>query len=245
MNNKHDANVRKSTLVNFQLGLIVALLCTVLVMEIKTAIPLYDKDVAVLEEPLTEIYFNPDYVIEEKIKKEIVKEKPGTREISDEIDVRPDDEANKDLEEAILITDKEPTIVDPVTVIEAPVEEDPISVNFRVVERVPIFPGCEGLSTNEERRDCMSNRINKIVQKKFDTQLAEDLGLSGRQRINLRFSIDRNGHVTNIQGRSTHPKLTQEGKRMVGFIPSMTPGKQSDKPVEVIFDLPIVFDVKD
>ena len=244
MNNKHDANVRKSTLVNFQLGLIVALLCTVLVMEIKTAIPLYDKEFASIDEPLVETYFNPDYVIEREIE-EPIKDKAVSKQIIDKIDVVDDAELKDTFEDVVLTTTPEPTIVKPGTIIEKPIEEDPIPVDFKKVESVPIFPGCEGLTTNEERRDCMSSKINKIVQKKFDTNLAEDLGLTGRQRINLRFSIDKNGMVTNIQGRSTHPKLTQEGKRMISYIPDMTPGKQSNKPVEVFFDLPIVFDVKD
>ena len=63
--------------------------------------------------------------------------------------------------------------------------------------------------------------------------------------IRSRFKIDKTGNVVDIQGRSTHPKLTKEGERMAGLIPKMKPGQQSNKPVEVIFDLPIVFNVKD
>ena len=39
----------------------------------------------------------------------------------------------------------------------------------------------------------MSQKITKFVQRKFNTDLAGDLGLSGRQRISVIFKIDKNG----------------------------------------------------
>mgnify|MGYP007000395440 CR=1 len=60
------------------------------------------------------------------------------------------------------------------------VEED-VEVPFAVIENVPEYPGCER-GTNAEKRKCMSDKIAKFVQRKFNTDLAGDLGLSGRQR---------------------------------------------------------------
>ena len=243
MNNKHDANVRKSTLVNFQLGLIVALVITVLVMEIKSPAPTYNPEIASAEDTDVEIYFNPDYVIETNKIKEIKKEERKIQKIINEIDVIKDDTPDDLFKDTELTT--EPVILDinPGDLVEKPVADD-IPVPFIKVEQVPIFPGCEGLDTNEARRDCMSNKINKLVQKKFDAELASDLGLQGKQRIYVQFRIDKQGNVTQIQSRSTHPQLTKEGERMASLIPQMLPGMQRDKPVEVIFNLPIVFDVK-
>ena len=73
MNNKHDANVRKSTLVNFQLGLIVALVTTVLVMEIKSAVPVVKPDDVAVDNSEVETYFNPEFVI---VKDKVEKKQP-------------------------------------------------------------------------------------------------------------------------------------------------------------------------
>ena len=65
------------------------------------------------------------------------------------------------------------------------VEED-VEVPFAVIENVPVFPGCER-GNNEKKRKCMSDKIAKFVQRKFNTDLAGDLGLTGRQRIAVIF----------------------------------------------------------
>ena len=67
---------------------------------------------------------------------------------------------------------------------------------FAVIENVPVFPGCERGKQFEKRRKCMSEKIAKFVQRRFNTDLAGDLGLSGRQRINVIFKIDKRGNVT-------------------------------------------------
>ena len=67
------------------------------------------------------------------------------------------------------------------------VEED-VEVPFAVIENVPVFPGCER-GNNAKKRKCMSEKIAKFVQRKFNTDLAGDLGLSGRQRISVIFKL--------------------------------------------------------
>jgi len=123
-----------------------------------------------------------------------------------------------------------------------PIEETP--VNFISVEEVPIYPGCENRKTNTDKRKCMSDKISKLVQKKFDTNLGDELGLSGKQVIRTQFKIDKTGHVTDIKTRGTHPDLEKEAQRVINTLPEMTPGKQRDKNVGVIYTLPIVFGVQ-
>ena len=122
------------------------------------------------------------------------------------------------------------------------VEED-IEVPFAVIENVPIFPGCES-GNNAQKRDCMSEKITAFVQKKFNTDLAGDLGLSGRQRISVVFKIDKNGNVTGVRSRAPHPSL-EEAARVINLLPKMKPGKQRGKAVIVPYSLPIVFQVQD
>ena len=123
------------------------------------------------------------------------------------------------------------------------VEED-IEVPFSVIENVPIFPGCDK-GNNAERRKCMSQKITKFVQRKFNTDLAGDLGLSGRQRINVIFKIDKNGDVVGVRARAPHPRLEKEAARVINLLPKMKPGKQRGKAVIVPYSLPIIFQVQD
>ena len=117
-------------------------------------------------------------------------------------------------------------------------------VSFSSVENVPIFPGCEK-GNNAKRRKCMSEKISKFVQKRFNTKLARNLGLSGRQRISVIFKIDKLGDVVGVRARAPHPKLEDEAIRVVNLLPKMKPGIQLGKAVIVPFSLPIIFEVKE
>ena len=123
------------------------------------------------------------------------------------------------------------------------VEED-VEVPFAVIENVPVFPGCER-GNNAKKRKCMSEKIAKFVQRKFNTELAGDLGLSGRQRISVIFKIDQNGDVVGVRARAPHPRLVKEATRVVNLLPKMKPGKQRGKAVIVPYSLPIIFQVQD
>ena len=103
--------------------------------------------------------------------------------------------------------------------------------------------GCDK-GNNEARRKCMSQKITKFVQRKFNTKLAGNLGLSGRQRISVIFKIDKNGDVVGVRARAPHPRLVKEATRVVNLLPKMKPGMQLGKAVVVPYSLPIIFQVR-
>jgi len=123
-------------------------------------------------------------------------------------------------------------------------EFEDVEVPFAVIENVPIFPGCEK-GNNEKKRKCMSEKIAKFVQRKFNTELAGDLGLTGRQRISVIFKIDKIGVVTGVRARAPHPRLEKEAQRVINLLPKMKPGRQRGKAVIVPYSLPIIFQVQD
>ena len=123
-------------------------------------------------------------------------------------------------------------------------EFEDVEVPFAVIENVPIFPGCER-GNNEKKRKCMSDKIAKFVQRKFNTDLAGDLGLTGRQRISVIFKIDKSGNVVGVRARAPHPRLEKEAQRVINLLPKMQPGKQRGKAVIVPYSLPIIFQVQD
>ena len=140
-------------------------------------------------------------------------------------------------------TDMEEEIVEVEEVEVEEIEED-IEVPFAVIENVPVYPGCES-GNNAAKKACMSEKISQFVQRKFNTELAGELGLSGRQRINVIFKIDKNGNITGVRSRAPHPRLEAEAARVINMLPKMKPGKQRGKAVIVPYSLPIVFQVQD
>jgi len=155
-------------------------------------------------------------------------------------------EDEEEIEETVIEsteTDEEEEIVEIEEVEVEEVEED-IEVPFAVIENVPIFPGCES-GNNDAKRKCMSDKITKFVQKKFNTDLAGDLGLTGRQRISVMFKIDKSGNVVGVRSRAPHPRLEKEAARVINLLPKMKPGKQRGKSVIVPYSLPIIFQVQD
>lgn len=151
-----------------------------------------------------------------------------------------------EIEETVIEStevDQETEIVEVEEVEVVEVEED-IEVPFAVIENVPVFPGCEK-GNNAAKKACMSQKIQKFVTKKFNTELASDLGLSGRQRINVIFKIDKTGNVVGVRSRAPHPGLEKEAARVINMLPKMKPGMQRGKAVTVPYSLPIVFQVQD
>ena len=155
-----------------------------------------------------------------------------------------EDEA--DIEETVIETTEVKVEEDIVEIeeIEEDVEEEIADVPFAVIENVPIYPGCEKKKSNAEKKKCMSEKVQKFVVKKFNTELAGELGLEGRQRINVQFKIDRQGNVVNVRARAPHPKLEKEAVSVVSALPKMIPGKQRGKAVGVLYSLPILFQVE-
>lgn len=246
MSNKHDANVRKSTLVNFQIGLIASLLFTYVMFEIYTAKPIIN-----ITPPEYEIAedFNlgvPDFIIEKEPKKELaVKVEPKKIIDLSDPNIVDDDTVLKKVEDEFKNSEPvESAPFDPNAIEDIKKEEDPVFVDFKVVEDVPVFPGCEKLFTNKEKASCFSEKIRRIVSKKFNTGLGEEYGLTGVQRIYTQFDVDADGMINNIQIRAAHPRLKKEAERVINLFPKMTPGKQRGKPVTVKYQLPIVFKIQ-
>lgn len=248
MSNKHEANVRKGSLVNFQIGLIASLLFTYVMFEVYTSEPIKkiaDKPVVIDDEHLVwdgafEVYQEPEQKVVAQ-KQPVPIPDPTDFEVVDN-DVTLDDPTDE-------YESKEPTEVsvpfNPDAISSEEEEEIPENVPFSVVEDVPIFPGCEKLKTNKERAACFSEKIGKIISRKFDTSIGGDYGLSGVQRIYTLFDVAADGTIQNIQVRAPHPKLKKEAERVIRLFPTMTPGKQRKTPVTVKYQLPIVFKVQD
>ena len=232
------ADVKRNSALYFAVGLALMLLVTNLAINYKTydlaeiALDTLnvnledDEEIPITDQPLTPPPPAPP--------------PPATPE---EIEIVDDEE---EVEETVIEsteTDESEEIVE-VDDIEVEDEVVDVEVPFSVIENVPVFPGCEKKKNNNERKACMSEKITKFVGKKFNTDLASDLGLDGKMRINVIFKIDKTGNVTSVRARAPHPSLAKEAERVINLLPKMKPGRQRGNPVTVPYSLPIRFEVQ-
>ena len=123
-------------------------------------------------------------------------------------------------------------------------DQEDIETPFSIVENVPIYPGCKK-GNNSEKRDCTQKKITAFVGENFNTKIAKELGLLGRQRIYAMFKIDVTGNIVFVRARAKHPKLEQEAARVINLLPKMKPGTHKGKAVIVPYTLPIMFQVQE
>jgi len=232
------ADVSRRSMLYFQVGMILMLLLAWQAIEWKT----YDKSLT----DFGKLDVSDELVEEVPITQQLTPPPPPpppppAPEVIDVID--DEDEVEETVIESTE-THQDEKIVEVKEIKEEVVEEEIADVPFAVIENVPVYPGCENEKGNDAKKKCMSEKVAAFINKKFNTDLATDLGLNGRQRISVQFKIDKNGKVVDVLARAPHPRLEKEAIRVVESLPDMTPGKQRGKPVKVIYSLPIVFDIQ-
>ncbi len=243
-NSKKDASINFNSTLYFQVGLIVSIITVALIINatygesVKPIGPTFSYD---HDEP-----FHLDQFIIQKpeVPKPVVEEKLVARKLITDV-IKVVKKPTVDNSEDPLITEPPVIVVDlPVPVKPAkPAVEEPKAYLALGVERAPVFPGCEALTNNKARIDCMTYEIGKIINRRFDKDLAAAIGLNGQQRIYVTFTISKTGEVVDVKVRAPHPRLEKEALKVINLIPKMLPGIQSDRNVDVLFSLPIILNV--
>lgn len=234
-----DIEIGRNSSLYFAIGLNLMLFLSWSVLEYKT----YDKSNIVmdilnidkeLEEEIPIINVNtpppppPPVAIQESI--QIVDDVDDVEETIIESTETAQDDAIQDL--VVAVSDVEVEEV-----------EEEAEVAFAIIEDVPVFPGCEGLSKSK-MKDCFQEKMQSHVIKNFIyPETAIDLGIQGR--VSVVFIIDSKGYATNIRSRGPDRILEKEAERIIGLLPKMQPGKQRGKPVKVAYAVPIFFKFAD
>lgn len=112
-----------------------------------------------------------------------------------------------------------------------------------VIERVPVFPGCEIFPSNKARRTCLSKSIQKFINSKFKIVGIIDAGVYGKASVNTSFKIDKTGKVIDIKAKSKHKVLEEEAINLISKLPKMIPGYVKGKAVIVPYSFPIILQV--
>lgn len=235
-------NLQKSSILFLQLGLILALTCTYYVFEIESKTKqlkdftseLSPNDNYDITPPPTVIVYETNKPLE-KQKAKPKFSKTDIKVVDDNTDITTTvlDTISRTLEDVDKVLNTLPDITD-----DEIIEPQP----FILLEEVPVYPGCENM-TNKEAKACFTKEISKFVNRKFNTGLAEELGLTGKQNIYVQFVIDKTGKIVDIKSRAPHTQLEKEAKRIIEKLPIITPGKQRNKPVPVKYTLPIKFQI--
>ncbi len=232
------ANLNNYSFTFILIGLLVVLMSASKLINLK----IYDKGIDIGKVSFDKT--DEDKTLEIKIEQMKPKIQPKKKELVN-IKIKKDDEKVK---ETIFKTSEikgTDTIVDVSKLETQEVEQAVIDVPFNFVQQVPTYPGCEG-KKGEKLKKCLADKIRKFVGKKFNTGIAQDLGLSGEKvRIFTQFTIDENGEITNVNARSKYKDLDNEAKRVINKLPKMKPGKQHNRKVRVTYTLPIVFSVEE
>ncbi len=265
MSKKHEANVKKDKTINFQIGLIALLSFSYFMHGVfnykaspkkvtSISTPTIDPyDVFVTMGAVTPVPDNPIAETVTRAKKPKSTTKTISKEIpkvvkkmpeenlteKTEITENPDHTTSKNKASATTkVTTKVSATKKGIAGVKTPSIYRPNTVEF-----LPIFPGCDKYSTNNERAICFQEKVQRMVLRRFNSGLGQDLGLSGKQTIFLYFEINENGLVSNIKARSKNKELADEAKRVARLLPKMKPARHGDTKVKMAYTLPITFKI--
>ncbi|KAB5490020.1 MULTISPECIES: energy transducer TonB [Flagellimonas] len=230
-NRKLDPN--RNSLLYFFVGMTMMLLMAFLALEWKTFYSSDEWDRATLK-------IQDDLIEEVPITMQKLPDPPKPKIITPpKIEIADDDEK---IEETVIeaVDPNQDTEIAEIEDIEVAEEEINEEIPIVLVEKAPVFPGCENETTEEDKRQCFQEMMQRHIRKNFHyPENALELGLEGK--IAVMFTIEKDGSIGNVRLRGPHKSLEAEAARIISKLPSMTPGKQRGTAVKVSYAIPITF----
>ena len=146
----------------------------------------------------------------------------------------------------------EPVKVQKVETVEdlnAQVAEVEVEVNdavpFPVVDNPPLAPDCKSNWNLEKRKKCTQDFISNHLMRKFNTDLASEVGVSGKIRITIEFIIDTNGNVVNVTAKGGPDIMNENAIEVISSLPVLRPGTHKGQLVNVSYREPLLFQIVD
>lgn len=229
------ADLNRSSGLFFQIGLTLVLFVTWRALEYKT----YQADDTMVQLISVQEDLKEAVPITETVKTPPPPPPPSAPEVIEIVE----DEA--EIQETVIESSEinQETVIETamaVDEVEVAEEEEEVSVPFAVIENVPVYPGCEDLATNAEKKACFQQKIQAHIKKHFKyPATAVELGIQGR--VHVQFNIDSKGYITNIRMRGPDVALEREASRIIAALPQMIPGRQRGRNVAVPYSIPINF----
>ncbi len=241
---KKSVNINWNSRLFFQVGLIISMFVVFLVIEstygmktTSTACLCDEFNLPEVEHKIYELEKSKVIPVKKKVKKKAISKR---KKIAKVLTVVPNSTITKiDSNIGDTEVDDKPIVDDSPTTVFKPNK----TLNMLGVEFAPVFPGCESLTTNNEKIDCLSSKINSFIRKKFRTDSFSDLSSGSKHIIYVEFKIDKYGDVVDVKAIANHHSLKKEASRVISKLPKMTPGKQGNINVDVIYRIPIKFNI--
>lgn len=131
---------------------------------------------------------------------------------------------------------------------EIEVEDEPIGdepeeviedIPLTFVSNMPYLPECSSLTSNMQRDQCTKRAIANFIRENFDTpDIAREMEYS--DMIFVKFVVGKNGKVREAEIlKGKYDILNAEALKTVRKIPNLIPGSNMDRPVSVIYNIPI------
>jgi beta-lactamase regulating signal transducer with metallopeptidase domain len=116
-------------------------------------------------------------------------------------------------------------------------------MSFNAIDKVPVYPGCEGLD-NTAAQKCFTEKVASFIVANFNTEKFKGSSIQGRQRIAVHFIISDDGIIKDVKAKAEFEPLMQEAVRVVNLLPKMQAGQHEGKKVNVQFSVPIIFELE-
>jgi len=124
-------------------------------------------------------------------------------------------------------------------------DDEEVILPSEKVESLPVFPGCEKYRGQRQKlKRCLERRLYRFIRQRFDTDILSEYDFPGRVAVYVQFTVDKQGHITQIKARSPYETLQAEAVRVLGRLPEMEPGRQNGHPVAVRFMFPIYLQIE-
>jgi hypothetical protein len=127
--------------------------------------------------------------------------------------------------------------IEKVDVVTREINENDI-IPFAIIENPPFAPGCQ-------EKACTSKYIQKHVERKFNSEFVSEDGISKKIRIEIEFIIDAEGKPINITASGGPETLNQSAIGVIAILPKFKPGMKDGKPINVLYKLPLIYQVKE
>lgn len=119
----------------------------------------------------------------------------------------------------------------------------------RIAEYMPRFPGCEDAAmSNKEKDECARQKMLEYIYKNLKYPvLARETNVEGT--VVIQFVVDREGWIESVNivrdiGGGCGEAAALVVKGMNGLDERWTPGKQRGRPVNVLYTLPVKFQLQ-
>ena len=222
------ANLETKKLLFREIGMILTLVIVLAAFEWKS----YDTPEAVFQQETTVEIEVEDIPVTTEAPPP-VPETPKVPMLSDQIEIMDDDfEIEEDL--FVSLEDTKDMGVEIMDYVEEVYEEEIVeeAIPFALVEEKPSFMGGG------------PNEFSKWVGKNLVyPRSAMENGVQGR--VMIQFTVGPDGYLKNVKIlRGVDSSLDKEAIRVVKSSPRWTPGKQRDKAVPVVYNFPVVFQLR-